>query len=162
MSITAARSAKQTKSAAAKKAQLRSTTAAPQYQPDGSDSTSEPAEQQARKLLTPKPPPAPSAAAPPPTSQQRQGDRGSSEDAAASRLPHYVRFHDLRAAGIVSNWPQLYNLINDYGFPAGVMLSPNIRAWNVDVVRAWLDGRPTERKKVAAPNRSKETAEEAA
>jgi hypothetical protein len=66
-------------------------------------------------------------------------------------LPVYVRFQDLRTAGIVSNWPQLYNLIDDQGFPAGVMLSPNIRAWNVEDVRAWLDARPVERKKVVAP-----------
>jgi hypothetical protein len=79
---------------------------------------------------------------------QRQGNRGSSDDDGAPRLPVYVRFADLRAAGIVSNWPQLYNIIDDYGFPPGVMLSPNVRAWDVEDVQRWLDTRPTNRKKV--------------
>jgi hypothetical protein len=57
-----------------------------------------------------------------------------------------VRFYDLRAAGIVGNWPQLYNLIDDYGFPAGRLLSPNCRVWEVRDVLVWLDARPTERK----------------
>jgi hypothetical protein len=45
-------------------------------------------------------------------------------------LPHYVRFRDLRAAGIVDNWQQLFRLIEDYGFPSGQLLSPNVRAWD--------------------------------
>jgi hypothetical protein len=101
--------------------------------------------------------PKPSASTSPP---RRQGDRSSGDDDAAPRLPVFVRFHDLRAAGIVSNWPQLYNLIDDYGFPGGMMLSPNCRVWNVGDVRAWLDTRPSERKKVVAPRSIKE--EEAA
>jgi hypothetical protein len=67
-------------------------------------------------------------------------------------LPHYVRFRDLRAAGIVDNWQQLFRLIEDYGFPPGQLLSPNVRAWNRDEVRKWLDARPVERK-VIAPRR---------
>jgi predicted DNA-binding transcriptional regulator AlpA len=85
---------------------------------------------------------------------QRQGDRGSDDD-AAGRLPKFVRFHDLRAVGIVSNWPQLYNLIDYYDFPPGVLLSPNIRAWDIEEVQRWLASRPTERKIVA--RRSKQT-----
>jgi predicted DNA-binding transcriptional regulator AlpA len=86
---------------------------------------------------------------------QRQGDRGSDDDTAA-RLPTFVRFHDLRAVGIVSNWPQLYNLIDDYDFPPGVLLSPNIRAWDIEEVQRWLASRPTDRK-IVAPRRSKQT-----
>jgi predicted DNA-binding transcriptional regulator AlpA len=86
---------------------------------------------------------------------QRQSDRGSAEDGAA-RLPTFVRFHDLRAVGIVSNWPQLYNLIDDYDFPPGVLLSPNVRAWDIEEVQRWLASRPTERK-IVAPHRSKQT-----
>jgi predicted DNA-binding transcriptional regulator AlpA len=86
---------------------------------------------------------------------QRQGDRGSAED-GATRLPKFVRFHDLRAVGIVSNWPQLYNLIDEYDFPPGVLLSPNIRAWDIEEVQRWLASRPTERK-IVAPRRSNQT-----
>lgn len=121
-----------------------------------------PAEQSAehhylgRRSTSGQQPKTPASTSPP----QRQGDRSSGDDDAAPRLPVFVRFHDLRAAKIVGNWAQLYNLINDYGFPAGVMLSPNIRAWNIEDVRAWLDTRPSERKKVVAPRHIKE--EEAA
>jgi hypothetical protein len=79
------------------------------------------------------------------------GHHCSGDDDAKPRLPAFVRFHDLRAAGIVSNWPQLYNLIDDYGFPAGMLLSPNCRVWDVQHVRVWLDARPTERKIVNPP-----------
>jgi Prophage CP4-57 regulatory protein (AlpA) len=140
MGVLAARS---TKSAPAKKSRLLSTMApAPQHQQDG-ESAAESAEQQPTKSSAPKLAPSRSAtAAPRPVSlHYRQGDRGSSDD-AAPRLPTHVCFHDLRVAGIVSNWPQLYNFIDDYGFPQGVMLSPNCRAWNAEEVRAWLDARP--------------------
>ncbi len=79
----------------------------------------------------------------------------------APRLPHYVRFRDLRAAGIVDNWEQLRNLVNDYAFPQGVLLSPNVRAWNLENVQHWLATRPTERK-AAPPRRAKATEEAAA
>jgi hypothetical protein len=156
MNICAERAAKQAKPTSAKK--LRSTTAAPQYQPDDSDAAAgDSAEQQTNKSFTPAPKPAPLPAASPLINpHHRQSDRGSGDDDAAARLPVFVRFHDLRAAGIVGNWPQLYNLIDDYGFPAGVMLSPNARAWKVEDVRAWLDGRPMERKAIA-PHRAKQT-----
>jgi predicted DNA-binding transcriptional regulator AlpA len=84
---------------------------------------------------------------------QRQGDRGSDDD-AASHLPIFVRYKDLVAAGICDSYRQLYNMIDNDGFPVGVMLSPNVRAWRVQHVRAWLDARPSERK-VIAPHRAK-------
>jgi predicted DNA-binding transcriptional regulator AlpA len=90
---------------------------------------------------------------------QRQGDRGSKDD-AASHLPIFVRYKDLVAAGIVDSYRQLYNLINDRGFPPGMLLSPNVRAWNVADIEAWLSTRPTARK-VIAPHRTKETEEAA-
>jgi hypothetical protein len=65
------------------------------------------------------------------------------------RLPRYVRFRDLRQAGICDNWEQLSNMIEDYGFPPGILLSPNVRAWDIEDVQHWLANRPTERKKVA-------------
>jgi len=84
----------------------------------------------------------------------RQGDRGSGEDADdddTKLLPQYCRFHDLIAANIATNWPQLIRVIDSEGFPEGVLLSRNIRAWLVDDVRAWLARRPTGRKKIVLP-----------
>ena len=52
-----------------------------------------------------------------------------------------VRFADLKAAGIVSNWPQLGRLQKTALFPAGFMLSPNTRVWEKAEVDAWIAGR---------------------
>jgi len=82
---------------------------------------------------------------------QRQGDRGSEDDGdddAGRRLPTFVRFRDIKASGIAASWTQLSRLIDDEGFPPGIMLSPNIRAWRLDDVQLWLANRPTERKGV--------------
>jgi predicted DNA-binding transcriptional regulator AlpA len=75
---------------------------------------------------------------------QRHGDRGSADDAAASQLRRWIRFKDLAHAGVVSNWPQLLNLIAEQGFPRGKLIGPNSRAWLLHEVEAWLDQRPTE------------------
>jgi hypothetical protein len=80
---------------------------------------------------------------------QCQGDRGSSgdDDGDARRvLPVYVRYADLVAAGIVANWTTLLRLIDDEGFPPGVLIGPNSRAWCVDEVERWLAERPSARK----------------
>jgi predicted DNA-binding transcriptional regulator AlpA len=61
-------------------------------------------------------------------------------------LPHFVRYHDLVAAGIVRNWPTLLRLIETEGFPAGVLLGPNTRVWKAADVEHWLAARPTARK----------------
>ena len=50
---------------------------------------------------------------------------------------HY-RFKDLQAAGIVKNRMTLSRWIKLYGFPPGVLLGPNTRAWPADEVEAWL------------------------
>jgi hypothetical protein len=92
----------------------------------------------------------------PSTTPQRHGDRssGDAEDAAAlSQLPHYVRFNDLYAAGIVNNRTHLGRLIEDEGFPPGRLLSPNARAWLVSEILPWLADRPVERKKVTITDR---------
>jgi predicted DNA-binding transcriptional regulator AlpA len=81
----------------------------------------------------------------------KKGDRSGSDD-AASRLPVYVRYCDLQAAGIAGSWEQLYRLIDQQSFPPGVMLSANTRAWRLDEVEQWLASRPIQRKKVP-PNR---------
>jgi hypothetical protein len=58
-------------------------------------------------------------------------------------LPQLARFADLKAAGIVNNHTQLGRMIKEQGFPEGVLLSPNVRAWDVRVIREWLATRPT-------------------
>jgi len=68
------------------------------------------------------------------------------DDTAAGRLPHYVRFVDLKNAGIVGNWSILQRLIDEHGFPPGVMLAKNTRAWPLDLVTAWLETRPVAKK----------------
>lgn len=62
------------------------------------------------------------------------------------RLPVYIRFADLVENGIVSSWMQLSRLIASEGFPEGVRLSANIRAWEIGQIHAWLATRPTARK----------------
>lgn len=89
------------------------------------------------------------------TTHQRHGDRSSGEDADDGGdggdnrrrgwpAPlRFVRFNDLVAAGIVKNWVTLGRMIKEKGFPAGLLLGPNMRAWEVDKVEAWLAARPT-------------------
>jgi hypothetical protein len=57
-------------------------------------------------------------------------------------VPKQLRFKDLKELGIVNNWPQLGNLVDNEGFPPGRLLSPNVRAWNEDQILAWLESRP--------------------
>jgi predicted DNA-binding transcriptional regulator AlpA len=73
------------------------------------------------------------------------------DDAAARELPIFVRFGDIKAAGIATSWEQLYRLIDKQAFPVGVRLSPNVRAWRLDDIETWLDGRPSERKQTPNP-----------
>jgi hypothetical protein len=56
----------------------------------------------------------------------------------------YLRFSDLRERGLVRSWPQLRRMIKLHGFPAGRMLSPNIRVWSVEEVETYFASRPTE------------------
>jgi hypothetical protein len=98
---------------------------------------------------------------------QRHGDRGSDNDVGAARhaLPVYVRYSDLRKAGLVGSWTQLLRMIDGHEhFPSGVMLSPNVRAWRVDEIEAWLESRPSARKIMppgaTPPHRRKRVAEE--
>ncbi len=72
-------------------------------------------------------------------------------------LPVYCRFADLVEANIAPNWPTLLRMVDQENFPAGVMLSANIRAWDVEQVRLWLASRPSERK-VVAPKRRRDRA----
>jgi predicted DNA-binding transcriptional regulator AlpA len=69
----------------------------------------------------------------------------SRESLAQTGFPVLLRFVDLEAAGIVQSWAQLGHLIKDEKFPAGILLSSNIRAWRLDAVQDWLASRPTTR-----------------
>ncbi len=53
----------------------------------------------------------------------------------------YLRFNDLKAREIVRNRTTLARWIKNYGFPPGVLLGPNTRAWLADEVDAWLEAR---------------------
>jgi predicted DNA-binding transcriptional regulator AlpA len=55
----------------------------------------------------------------------------------------FLRFADLKAAGIVNSWAMLRRRIERDGFPVGRMLGPNTRAWSEDEVEAWIASRPT-------------------
>ena len=49
-----------------------------------------------------------------------------------------LRFNDLKARGIVKNWPTLLRWIQKEGFPAGIKLAANTTAWPEDEIEAWL------------------------
>jgi predicted DNA-binding transcriptional regulator AlpA len=53
-------------------------------------------------------------------------------------IPRFLRFADLQAARIVESRVQLKNLIERDGFPSGIKLGPNTRAWPEREVEAWL------------------------
>ena len=53
----------------------------------------------------------------------------------------YLRFRDLKARGIVTNWTTLRNWQKREGFPPGILLGPNSRAWPEDEIDRWLAGR---------------------
>lgn len=56
----------------------------------------------------------------------------------------YLRYRDLVERGIVRNRATLGRWIRHQGFPAGVLLGPNSRAWPETEVDAWLARRPTD------------------
>ena len=41
----------------------------------------------------------------------------------------FLRFRDLKARGIVNNWPTLKRWVADLGFPSGRYLGPGTRVW---------------------------------
>lgn len=74
-----------------------------------------------------------------------------SAEQSSAKLPKLVRFRDLQAAGVASNWQSLQNMIDGQdAFPPGFLLSRNVRAWRLDDVLRWLDARPSERKEAPA------------
>jgi len=61
-------------------------------------------------------------------------------------LATQLRFRDLKARNIVTNWVTLNNWIEKEGFPPGRLVGPNTRLWDEPEVVAWLDARPTARR----------------
>jgi predicted DNA-binding transcriptional regulator AlpA len=74
--------------------------------------------------------------------------------AADSATPHYYRFKNLVALGIVANRMTLWRWQRDHGFPVGVPLGPNTRAWLKAEVDQWLAARAAARGKPPANDRS--------
>jgi hypothetical protein len=52
-----------------------------------------------------------------------------------------VRFSDLKERGIVCNWPTLRRLVEGAGFPPGIRLGAQARAWPEAEIDAWLESR---------------------
>ena len=59
-------------------------------------------------------------------------------------VPHFLRFADLQARGIVTTWQGLRHLQKSAGFPTGRLLGPSSRVWTADEINKWLESRPTE------------------
>jgi predicted DNA-binding transcriptional regulator AlpA len=53
-----------------------------------------------------------------------------------------LNFEDLKARRLFTNRMTLMRAINLHGFPPGIMVTPNRRAWFVDEVEQWLASRP--------------------
>jgi hypothetical protein len=62
-------------------------------------------------------------------------------EARVSDTLKVLRFADLKAAGIVTNWPQLRRLVDNHGFPRGYLLTPGCRVWDVEAVEGWKQSR---------------------
>jgi predicted DNA-binding transcriptional regulator AlpA len=77
-------------------------------------------------------------------SEQAQAEtkKKAAAEGTAPALRPWIRFKDIRDAGIAASWRQLANLIRDAGFPTGKMIGPNTRAWPLEEVEAWLAARP--------------------
>jgi predicted DNA-binding transcriptional regulator AlpA len=63
----------------------------------------------------------------------------------------WIRFPNLVEKGVVNAGGRmtLKRLIDNEGFPPGVLITPNARAWDEDLVDAWIAGRPSARKAAA-------------
>jgi predicted DNA-binding transcriptional regulator AlpA len=57
-----------------------------------------------------------------------------------------IRYTDLVAKGVVNSRMTLKRLIDSQGFPPGVLITPNSRAWREEEVDAWIAARPAARK----------------
>jgi predicted DNA-binding transcriptional regulator AlpA len=58
-------------------------------------------------------------------------------------IDELLRFKDLQRLNIVKSWPQLRYMQRHYGFPEGILLGENTRAWAASKVQQWLEARPS-------------------
>lgn len=56
----------------------------------------------------------------------------------------YLRYRDLVERQIVTNRATLARWIKLHGFPAGVKIGPNSRAWTDEEIVAWQEARAAE------------------
>jgi hypothetical protein len=59
------------------------------------------------------------------------------------KTPILLRFSDLKARGVVNNWPTLLAWIAAEGFPPGRKLGPNTRVWTDAEIANWIAERPS-------------------
>jgi len=72
--------------------------------------------------------------------------------------PTLIRFSDLKKRGIVGNWPTLLRWIETEGFPPGIQLGPNSRAWPEAEVAEWLNDKRIDGNKTGSKRRQPLTA----
>lgn len=70
-----------------------------------------------------------------------------------------IRYPDLVAKGVVNSRMTLKRLIDTQGFPPGVLITPNARAWDEREVDAWIAARPAARKPSTRKTRSRADAQ---
>ena len=58
--------------------------------------------------------------------------------AAALKLPDFIRFADIKAAGLITSRATLGRMIKHEGFPRGLLLRPGLRVWPLEEVQAWI------------------------
>ena len=63
-----------------------------------------------------------------------------------SRTVKLIHYSDLVAKGVINSRMTLKRLIDNQGFPPGIRVTPNSRAWIEEDVDAWIVGRPSARK----------------
>ena len=66
-------------------------------------------------------------------------------------MTKWLRFADLKANGIVRNRATLSRWIRNLGFPPGVMIGLNTRAWPEAQIEAWLAERARASAETEAP-----------
>jgi predicted DNA-binding transcriptional regulator AlpA len=74
----------------------------------------------------------------------------------------WIRYPDLVAKGIVNSRMTLQRLIDFQDFPAGILITPNARAWDEAEIDRWIANRPTARKPSTRKAKSQAGAEVAA
>jgi hypothetical protein len=62
------------------------------------------------------------------------------------------RYRDLKLRGFVTSRAMLKIMIEQYGFPAGKMLTPNCRTWTQEEVLAYYASRPSDKKDTSQLN----------